>query len=163
MKEEMLIRMALDAWNVYMKRTDDLFNELPDEKLAGEVAAGRNSGTYLLGHLTAVHDRMLPLLGLGETLYPGLYEIFVAQPDRAATNVPSLADLRNYWKKVNAKLNEGIGKISSSGWFEKHNSVSDEDFEKEPHRNKLNIILNRTNHLASHYGQLVFLKPGREF
>ncbi len=38
------------------------------------------------------------------------------------------------------------------------NTVSDEDFEKEPHRNKLNIIVTRTSHLSYHTGQLILLK-----
>jgi len=40
----------------------------------------------------------------------------------------------------------------------KHTSVSEEDFAKEPHRNRLNVLTTRTTHLASHYGQLIFLK-----
>jgi len=158
MKEEIFIKMALDAWQTYIKRTDDLFNELPDEKLANEVSSGRNSGTYLLGHLIAVHDRMLPQLGLGEALYPELYEPFVAQPDKAVKTLPPVSDLRKYWKKVTEKLNEGISRVKPDDWFSRHNVVSEEDFKKEPHRNKLNLIINRTNHLAAHYGQLVFLK-----
>ena len=39
------------------------------------------------------------------------------------------------------------------------NLVSAEDFAKEPHRNKLNLIINRTNHQNTHYGQLIYLKP----
>jgi len=36
-------------------------------------------------------------------------------------------------------------------------AVSDEDFSKEPHRNKLNVIINRTNHMSYHLGQLILL------
>src|SRR3982750_4772941 len=77
--KEVFIKMALDAWQTYQKRTEDLFNELPDAKLANEVSPGRNSGIYLLGHLTAVHDSMLPLLGSGEPLYPALRKPFIEQ------------------------------------------------------------------------------------
>lgn len=45
---------------------------------------------------------------------------------------------------------------------QKHSAVSEEDFAKEPHRNKLNLLLNRTNHLSYHHGQLVFLKEKLE-
>ena len=41
--------------------------------------------------------------------------------------------------------------------FEKHTAVSEEDFSKEPHRNKLNIVISRTSHLQYHTGQLVLL------
>ena len=32
--------------------------------------------------------------------------------------------------------------------------VSDEDFAREPHRNKLNVLISQTNHLSYHPGQL---------
>jgi hypothetical protein len=51
-----------------------------------------------------------------------------------------------------------MSKMTSEEWFKKHNSVSAEDFAKEPHQNKLNIVINRTNHLAAHCGKLVFLR-----
>ena len=57
--------MALDGWNSQIKRTNQLFDSLTDEQLANEVAPNRNTGVYLLGHLAAVHDGMLALLGLG--------------------------------------------------------------------------------------------------
>jgi hypothetical protein len=156
-QQEVFIKMVLDAWNVYVKRTDDLFNALSDEQLLNEIAPNRNRGIYLLGHLTAVHDRMLPILGFGNALYPELYNVFVESPDRAVTDIPSVAELRLYWKEVNARLDECFKKSTGDEWFQKHNSVSEEDFKKEPHRNKLNLIINRTNHLASHFGQLIFL------
>jgi hypothetical protein len=48
--------------------------------------------------------------------------------------------------------------MTAEQWLEKHTSVSDEDFAKEPHRNKLSVLISRTNHLANHIGQLLFLK-----
>ena len=154
--------MALDAWNTQVQRTDDLFNSLSDEQLMGEVAPGRNRGIYLLGHLTAVHDKMLPLLGFGEQRYPNLYKTYVETADKAETNLPSTEDLRNYWKETNKVLSEKFSELSVEEWFQKHNAVSEIDFAKEPHRNKLNIVINRTNHLANHLGQLLFLKPKSE-
>ena len=59
---------------------------------------------------------------------------------------------------VDAKLKEFIQAGSTEQWLERHMSVSPEDFDKEPHRNKLNIIISRTNHIAYHLGQLVLLK-----
>jgi hypothetical protein len=59
---------------------------------------------------------------------------------------------------VNTLLSQHFNKLTPLEWFQKHNSVSEEDFVKEPHRNKLNLIINRTNHLASHLGQLLYLK-----
>jgi hypothetical protein len=52
-----------------------------------------------------------------------------------------------------------FAKLQPEGWFEKHTSVSAEDFVKEPHRNRLNVVAGRAIHLSSHLGQLVFLQP----
>lgn len=161
-QRKLFIKMVLDAWETHVKRTSDLFNELTDEQLQKEVAPGRNRGVYLLGHLAAVHDHMLPILGLGKQLYPELYEPFVDNADNAVTSIPSTADLRSKWNTVNEILAQHFNQLSPADWFQKHNSVSEEDFAKEPHRNKLNIIINRTNHLSSHLGQLLFLKERSE-
>jgi hypothetical protein len=158
-QQELFVKMALDAWHIHIQRTDNLFNSLSDEQLSKEIAPGRNRGIYLLGHLTAIHDRMLPLLGLGEPLYPEWYELFVTSPDKASVAIPTMGDLRQSWKKVNTTLAEHFSTLAPADWFQKHNAVSEEDFAKEPHRNKLNLIINRTNHLANHLGQLTFLKP----
>jgi hypothetical protein len=156
--ETVFIKMVLDAWQTHIKRTDELFNSLPDEQLMKEIAPGRNRGIYLLGHLAAVHDRILPLLELGNPLYPELWDLFVERPDKEVTELPATQTLRQYWKEINTNLADKILSLSPEAWFQKHTSVSAEDFAKEPHRNKLNIIVNRTNHLANHLGQLLLLK-----
>ncbi|HWI93674.1 MAG TPA: DinB family protein [Flavisolibacter sp.] len=159
---ETFIKMALDAWHTQIKQADDLFNSLSDEQLMQEVVPGRNRGVYLLGHLTAVHDRMMPLLGLGDQRYSNLYKTFVEGADKAEANIPPIEDLRNYWKEVNNVLSEKFSSLSFEEWFQRHNAVSEVDFAKEPHRNKLNVVINRTNHLANHLGQLLLLKPRSE-
>ena len=156
--EELFIKMILDAWYAHLKRTDELFDSFSDEQLMREIAPGKNRGIYLLGHLTAVHDKMLPVLGMGNQLHPELYHIFVENSDKAVASIPATSDLRHSWKKVNNSLSQHFNKLTPAEWFQKHNSVSEEDFIKEPHRNKLNLIINRTNHLASHLGQLIYLK-----
>ena len=157
-QQQIIIKMALNAWNTELARADKLFINLSDEQLKTEVAPGRNSGTYLLGHLTAVHDALFPLLGFGERFYVQLDDIFIKNPDKSGIEKPVTKDLRKYWSDVNDKLSQHFNQLRADEWFQKHNSVSDEDFKKEPHRNKLNVLLNRTNHLAYHLGQLTFLK-----
>ena len=156
--KSLFVKMVLDAWHLQVKRTDDLIQNLTDEALGKEVSPGRNTGTYLLGHLTAVHDKMISLLNFGEPLYPELYAPFVSESDDPSKPTPPLSDLRKYWKEVSQTLAEHFSKLSPDEWFERHMAVSEEDFAKEPHRNKLNLIINRTNHLEYHRGQLVFLK-----
>jgi DinB superfamily len=157
-QQELMIKMCLDAWHGQVNRTNKLFNELTDEQLLHEVSTGRNTGVYLLGHLAAVHDAMLPLLGIEEKLYPQLENIFIKNPDKAGLEKPATKDLRDYWNEVNKKLSDYFSRLTTDEWLQKHTAVTAEDFEKEPHRNKLNVLLTRTTHLASHLGQLLFLK-----
>jgi len=151
------IKMALSAWDTYNERVNKLINSLSDEQLIAETAPGRNSGIYLFGHLIAVSDGLFPILGFGERLYPELDKIFVVNPDRSGLAMPSINELKEYWKKVNAKLTDHILQLPDDEWFTRHNNVSEADFANEPHRNKLNIIINRTNHTSYHLGQLVYL------
>ncbi len=157
-QQVLIIKMILDSWNQQISKTGDLINSLTDEQLMQEVAPGRNRGIYLLGHLIAVHDRMLPLLNLSEQLYPDLNDAFLEKPDKAIATIPSAAALRAYWKTVHAALAIHFESMRPEGWLIKHSAVTEEAFKKEPHRNRLNVILNRTNHLSYHYGQLAFLK-----
>ena len=157
-QQEIFIKIALDAWNTYIDRTGKLFESLTNEELNRQVAENRNTALYLLGHLAAVHDGMLPLLGFRERLYPALEAVFVKNPDRSGLEKPTADLLRKNWNEVNRALTDHFNKLTPDEWFQKHNSISAEDFVKEPHRNRLNVLVTRTNHLASHYGQLVFLK-----
>jgi len=117
---QLVIKSCLDAWNTHTSRTDKLINELSDEQLQNEVAPGRNTGVYLLGHLTAVHDNLFPLLGIGEKLYGELYDTFVKSPDKSGLAIPSLHDLRNYWHEVNEKLSEQLNAFTFDEWLQKH-------------------------------------------
>jgi hypothetical protein len=157
-QQYMPIKIVLDNWSTALSRTRALFNSLSDEELQQEVSPGRNTGTYLLGHITAVHDRMLPLLGLGELKYPQLYDIFITSPDKSGKTQPPIAELRGQWNDVNDTLTAAFSGLQPEEWLHRHTSVTEEDFAKEPHRNRLNVLASRTSHLASHYGQLLFLK-----
>jgi hypothetical protein len=151
------IKMALSAWDTYNGRINKLLDELTDEELQTETAPGRNRGVYIIGHLIAVSDGLFPILGFGERLYPELDKIFLQSPDKAGAEMPSINELKEYWNKVNTKLADHISRMPEDEWFTRHNNVSEEDFAKEPHRNKLNIIVNRTNHTSYHLGQLIYL------
>ncbi|MGZ3999487.1 MAG: DinB family protein [Mucilaginibacter sp.] len=156
-EKETFIKMVISYWVVVNNRTTDLFSKLSDEELSAETAPGRNTGVYLLGHLAAVHDAMCPILGFGEPQYPELYKVFVDSPDKSGLEKPPISYLRECCSKVTSALQQRIDATSADDWFTRHNAVSAEDFAKEPHRNKLNIIINRTNHLSTHLGQLIYL------
>lgn len=157
--EQLFIKMTLDAWKTQIARTTKLIDSLTDEQLQREVAPGRNTGVYLVGHLTAIHDALISLMRFGERLYPELDKIFVDNPDSSGLTKPLVRELRSAWNNVNEKLSKYFDTLTVKQWFERHAAISEGDFEKEPHRNRLNVVLNRTSHLANHLGQLTFLKP----
>jgi len=156
--KETIVKMVLDRWYASINNCATLLNSLTHEQLQKDIVPGKNRGIYLLGHLIAVHDDILVLLNIGEKLYPELYEPFLKSPDKRFTQIPSAEELRIYWHKQCEALNQKFENLHVDEWFEKHTAVSPEDFLKEPHRNKLNIIITRTTHLAYHTGQLVLLK-----
>ncbi len=155
---DIVVKIILDNWFNTVNQADKLLDSLSDEQLMKDVAPGRNSGIYLLGHLTAVHDHMLPLLGFEEREYPGFLDVFIKNPDKSGQQMPSLSSLRAAWSTTNAKLEKHFRSLEPADWLMKHTSVSAEDFAKEPHRNRLNVVLSRTTHLSNHLGQLLLLK-----
>ena len=157
-QKQLLIKSVFDSWNTKIKEANTLIDSLTDEQLQKEIAPGKNRGIYLLGHLAAVHDQMLPILDFGKPHYEHLNELFHDKPDKAVADLPQISNLRIYWKNANENVNARLSKLTPDEWFQKHTSISAEDFAKEPHRNKLNVVLNRTMHLAYHLGQLVLLK-----
>jgi hypothetical protein len=156
--EELFLAVALNAWKGNIERADKMFSGLSEEELLKEVAPGKNRLIYLWGHLTATHDAMLPLLGLGRRRHPEFDVVFISNPDKTQAGVPSAELVRKSWVEVNARLFEGFASISAADWLKKHAAVSEEDFLKEPLRNRLAILLSRTNHLAYHLGQTA-LRP----
>jgi hypothetical protein len=155
---ELFIKMVISNWELQNTRLNNLLESISDEQLSEETAPGRNTGTYLLGHLTAVSDGIIPLLDLGDKLYPELQNIFIDNADKSGQVFPSAGELKIYWNKVNETLRQYFSNMQPSTWFTRHMAVSEEEFAKEPHRNKLNILINRTNHQSYHLGQLIYLK-----
>lgn len=152
-----MVKIILDRWEASIKNFDTALNAISDEQLVQEIAPGRNRGIYILGHLIAVHDIMFPLLEFGPKEYPELFNFFIETPDKTITDIPSATELRAYWSRQCQLFTQKISAMEPDEWFKRHTSVSAEDFINEPHRNKLNIILTRTTHLAYHTGQFILL------
>ncbi len=155
---DLVINMALRAWQSQNKQVDKLLEEMPEEQWLKDVAPGRNSGRYLLGHLIAVNDNLFSLLGVGERQYKEFYSLFHDNPDKASAAYPSMAELTRIWREVNEKLLSRFNAMTPEEWLSRHNAITPEDFAREPHRNKLNVVLHRTSHQAYHIGQLILLK-----
>jgi hypothetical protein len=155
--EESFLTVALKSWEVWITRADKLFGSLSDEEMLKEIAPTKNRPIYLLGHLIAVNDSMIPQLRLGEADYSHLRTAFLESPDRAVADLPPVSELRKNWSDLNARLNSLFEELTPAQWLERHATVSEEDFAKEPHRNRLAILLSRTNHTSYHLGQLMLL------
>lgn len=149
---------ALRNWqnqNTYLK---NILSKISNEQLLKEVAPGKNTGLYLLGHIIAVNESMLPLFGLGERMYPALEKPFILTPDKSGQQMPEPDALREMWAKSSDMITHLFLKMHEEEWTKKHSQVSEEDFIREPYRNKLNVLLSRTIHQSYHVGQLALLK-----
>lgn len=157
-EKELIVQMLLTSWNKHIEQFNKFMEPLTAVQIAQEIAPGRNSGLYLLGHLTAVTDGMIQLFGLGERLHPELDNPFLRNPDKSGFEYPSFETLKAQWTEVHEALNKGIAGMTADDWLGRHTAVSEEDFSKEPHRNKLNVLISRTNHQEYHFGQIKLLQ-----
>jgi len=155
--ELVFMTTAVKAWETWVGRTSKLFDSLSDEQMLAEIAPGKNRPVYLLGHLIAVNDAMIPLLRMGDAAYSHLTEPFVIKPDRAVVDIPAVAELRQNWKDLNLRLDGLFRQLTPEQWLERHSAVSEEDFATEPHRNRYAILVSRTSHTSYHLGQLMLL------
>lgn len=152
-----IIKQVINAWASNSKVISNFFSKYEDAYYLNEVAPGRNRAIYLLGHLIAANDSMLPMFDLGERLYPELETTFLKTPDKSVADTLTIAELKQYWETLNITLAENFDKMQTQDWMGRHTRVSEEDFAIEPTRNKLNVLIGRTNHQQYHYGQLTLL------
>ena len=130
--DEILSRTVLNSWKLVIDRFSQAIAPLSDEQLERPVAV--------------------------ERLHPELDEAYITRPDRALPDPVSGADLKRAWSEVNSKLTSAFETYSPEKWLQKHTAVSDEDFAKDPTRNRLAVVMSRTNHASFHTGQVVLTK-----
>jgi hypothetical protein len=157
--EQQLVDGVLRNWKFNTDRFEAFVRDLTDEQLEARVAPGRNRLLYLLGHIAAVHDRMLPLLGIGARQHQNLDAFFLESPDGGTASPVPVARLKEILLEVDGTLSSALNAWTPTDWLAKHTSVSDEDFAREPHRNRMSIVLSRNTHLAFHYGQVILTGP----
>src|SRR6188768_1231716 len=97
-QSNLLVKMILMGWDAQNSYLNKLISSLTDEQLAKEIAPGKNTGVYLLGHLIAVSDGMLPLLGFGDRLFPEMEEVYLKSPDKSGLSFPPVAELKQRLK-----------------------------------------------------------------
>jgi hypothetical protein len=148
------VQVAINSWRLVVERANKIFASLTEDEVLKEVAPGKNRLIYLWGHVTAIHDAMFPILGVGERLHPELDAIFVSSPDKTGAELPPVGELRKYWDEVNGKLLSRFASLPADEWLLRHYAMSEEDYAKDPTRNRLAILLSRTNHMSYHLGQI---------
>ena len=156
--EELLVAGAVGSWKTIVGRLSRIFESADEEKLQRQVAPGKNRVVYLLGHLIVAHDRMFLLMNLGPRLCPHLDDAYFDNPDRSRPDPAAPDELRAAWIEVNSKLTSVFESLTAAQWLEKHSEVSPGEFAKDPARNRLAILLSRTNHAAFHTGQIILTK-----
>ena len=152
-----LVNMALKAWSQQVGRAEKFFDAQLDEDFSKEIAPGKNRISYLMGHLVASNDSMMTLFGFGPRLFPSYDDIFSKNPDRALPQ-PPVTDVRVAWRELHSTLAKHFDSLTVNEWLDKHTAMTEEDLHNEPTRNKLSVMISRTNHVAYHMGQLVLVK-----
>jgi hypothetical protein len=156
--EELLVATLVGSWKQIVVRADSVIGKYTDEDLDRHVAPGRNRVRYLIGHLVAVDDRLFTGLGIGERLHSELDAAYLTNPDGTLPDPVSTEELKKAWFEVHSKLTAAFEQMTAAQWLERHTSVSEKDFAKEPLRNRLAMVLSRTNHLSMHVGQALLAK-----
>jgi hypothetical protein len=151
-----IITQVINYWSGQNKLIEKLFTRYADTAYLRPIAPGRNSGAFVMAHLIAASDAMLPMLDMGDLLFPELAPL-ISLPESANYIKLDPVELRAKWTIVNSFLEKKFNAMTVSEWFEKHTMVSQEDFEKEPLRNKLSILISRAGHVSYHRGQLILI------
>lgn len=152
------LEIALLQWHANTKRTLKTLESFADENFHHQIVPNGNSPSWLFGHLADTDDMLIELVGIRTRLYPELKNIYHHEKGANQTGHLSKSDLIVRWKTIVDTLNHSFANMSEADWLSRHTAVSEEDFKKEPQRNKLNVLLSRVTHKAYHLGQ-IFLLP----
>ncbi|RYD70792.1 MAG: DinB family protein [Sphingobacteriales bacterium] len=145
---------AIKAWNAQAKGISAFFEKYTDADYLKPVAPDRNRPIYILGHLIAINDALLPLLGFGQKLFPELEAQFLSNPDDHTSTTPTLRELKQKWETQLGVLAKHFDEMQAHEWLHPHKAVADADFASDPSRNKLSVLFSRTAHMGYHLGQL---------
>src|SRR5258706_13995963 len=113
MNNELLVEMVLTTWIKYIDKTNELMAGLTDEELLTEIAPGRNRGIYIVGHLIAIHHKMLPILGICPEMNPKLFDIYAKKPDNKSETPYTISVLKEKWDQQNKVLEDYFEKATT--------------------------------------------------
>ena len=146
--------ICLIQWDTYNRNMQKVFDSIREEDFDRPIVPGGNSPSWLLGHLADADDALLELFGMGKRMFPELAKIYHHERGTNQTGHLSKEELNIKWKAIVNELDTNFKRMSENDWLSRHMVVSEEDFKKQPHRNKLNVMLSRVTHKASHLGQI---------
>jgi len=146
--------ICLLQWKAYNARMQKALDSISAQKFNEPIVANGNSPSWLFGHLADTDDKLLELFGIGKRLHPELEKIYHHERGKNQTGHLSKEELSAQWKAITSALDKAFDSWTEKEWMNRHTAVSEEDFAKEPQRNKLNVMLSRVSHKASHLGQI---------
>ena len=146
--------ICLLQWDTYNRRMQKVIDTIKEEDFHRPIVAGSNSPSWLLGHLADTDDALLELFGIRSRIFPELAKVYHHERGTNQSGHLSKEELSKKWNEVLSELDRTFKSMSEADWHARHMAVSEEDFKKEPHRNKLNVMLSRVGHKASHLGQI---------
>lgn len=156
--EDVLAQTVLNSRKAVSRRLSDLADKFPREQFDARVASDGNRVMYLIGHLAVAHDRMFTLLSIGDRLHPELDQAYFDNPDRTFPDPVTPDKLTAALNEIHNALNGAFDSMTPAEWLQKHSEVSEAEFSANPTRNRLAILLSRTNHASLHTGQIVSAK-----
>lgn len=157
-EQDLFIATILKNWHLQVRRGKALLDSITEDEIMKEVAHGKNRGIYIVGHIVAYHDLLGEILGYGKRKYPPLQTIFIETADKSGLEMPSYAEIKVLYEDLHKNIAEQLEDYPIEQWYQKHEAMTDDDFEKDPSRNKLNVLVSCISHLAYHLGQLRLLK-----
>lgn len=154
------LAICLLQWDVYNNRMEKVLKTINHETFNTPIIANGNSPSWIIGHLADTDDKLLELFGIRQRMFPELSTIY--HHDKATNQRGHLSkqEIQEKWQAIIAELNRAFKTWNENEWLSRHTAVKEEDFKKEPHRNKLNVMLSRVSHKASHLGQIAMTGSG---
>jgi uncharacterized damage-inducible protein DinB len=149
-----VLEICLIQWNTYNRIMQKTLDAISEENFHKEIIPGRNTPSWLLGHLADTDDALLELFGIRGRMFPELAKIYHHERGSNQSGHLSKEELNARWKAIIEELDGAFKGMKESDWLSRHMNISEEDFKKEPQRNKLNVMLSRVTHKASHLGQI---------
>ena len=157
--EKKVINAYLEQFSIMEGWINQHLNSLSDEDLAAEIAPGRNTGIWTLGHLIASMDDIGLYLCNEDILYKDLWDQFGPGSKSDGKAYPPVSEMRERWIKVNEKAKRIISGLTDNELNEKHNNKQDTT---EFYNTKQKVIDCWILHQMYHAGHLGILSANKK-